>query len=79
MALPVLTAGVIWGLGGALDRLPPDGTDRMNVVTLALVLGGPATALAALMARIWWPRLIGVVVTCGLAALVVAARAVLGG
>jgi hypothetical protein len=79
MALPLLAAVLIWGLGGALDRLPPDGTDRMNVVTLALVLGGPATAVGALMARIWWPRLIGVVVTSGLAALVVAARALLGG
>jgi hypothetical protein len=79
MLLPLLAAGAIWGIGGALDRLPADGTDRMNVVTLTLVLGGPATAVGALMARIWWPRLIGVVVTSGLAALVVAARALLGG
>lgn len=76
--LPLFAAAAIWGIGNAFDRLPADGTDRMNIVTLALVLGGPATAIGALMARIWWPRLIGVVVTSGLAALVVAARAVLG-
>lgn len=78
IALPLVAAGAIWGIGGALDRLPTDGSDQMKVVTLALALGGPGTAVAALMARIWWPRIIGVVVTSGLAALVVAARALLG-
>jgi hypothetical protein len=79
LVLPLLAAGALWGIAGALDRLPAAGTDRMNLVALTLVLGGPATAVGAVMARIWWPRLIGVVVSSGLAALVIAARALLGG
>jgi hypothetical protein len=77
--LPLVAAAAIWGIGGALDHLPVDGSDRWRAVTLSLALGGPGTAVGALMARIWWPRIIGVVVTSGLAALVVAARALLGG
>jgi hypothetical protein len=79
IVLPLAAAAAIWGIGGALDRLPVDGSDQWRVVTLTLALGGPGTAVGALMARIWWPRIIGVVVTSGLAALVVAARALLGG
>ena len=79
IGLPLVAAGAIWGIGGALDRLPVDGSDQWRVVTLTLALGGPGTAVGALMARIWWPRIMGVVVTSGLAALVVAARAMLGG
>jgi hypothetical protein len=79
IGLPLVATAAIWGVGGALDRLPVDGSDQWRVVTLALALGGPGTAVGALMARIWWPRIMGVVVTSGLAALVVAARALLGG
>jgi hypothetical protein len=79
IVLPLLAAGAIWGIGNALDRLPADGTDQLRVVILALALGGPGTAVGALMARIWWPRIMGVVVTGGIVALVVAARALLGG
>ena len=78
VALPMLAAGGVWGVGDLLGRLPAAGTDELRQVTLTLVLGGPATSIGALMARVWWPRLIGVVVTSGLAALLIAARAVFG-
>jgi hypothetical protein len=78
IALPLLAAGAVWGAGDLLGQLPEAGTDELRQVTLAVVLAGPATSIGALMARVWWPRLIGVVVTSGLAALLIAARAMFG-
>lgn len=77
--LPLLGAGVAWGIGVASGRMPEPGTDLGRLTSLALVLAGPATSIAAIMARAWWPRIIGVVVAGGLAASVFIGRALLGG
>ncbi len=78
VALPLVGAGAAWGIGLARDTLPAAGTDLGRLTALALVLAGPGTTVGAIMARIWWPRLVGVVVAGGLAAAVFAARAILG-
>lgn len=77
--LPLVGTGIVWGAATFLDRLPEPGTDLARLTSLGLVLAGPATSVGAIMARAWWPRLVGVVVTSGLAAAVFVGRAVFGG
>jgi len=76
--VPLLGAGIVWGAATSLGRLPDPTTDLGRLTSLALVLAGPATSVGAIMARAWWPRLVGVVVTSGLAASVFVGRALLG-
>jgi hypothetical protein len=77
--VPLLGAGIVWGAATMLGRLPDPTSDLGRLTSLALVLAGPATSIGAIMARAWWPRLVGVVVTSGLAASVFVGRALLGG
>jgi hypothetical protein len=76
--LPLLGAGGVWLAASLSGRLPEAGTDLGRLTALGLVLSGPATSVGAIMARAWWPRLVGVVVTSGLAAAVFVGRALLG-
>lgn len=76
--LPLVGAGAAWGVGLASGRMPEPGSDPGRLTALALVLAGPATSIAAIMARAWWPRIIGVVVAGGLAASAFIGRALLG-
>ena len=78
LVLPLVGAGAAWGLAVMLDRMPNPGTDLGRLTALALVLAGPATTVGAIMARVWWPRLVAVVVAGGLAAAVFVGRALLG-
>ncbi|MBA3586476.1 MAG: hypothetical protein H0W41_02430 [Chloroflexi bacterium] len=78
LVLPLLGAGIVWGIAAAQDRMPQPATDLGRLTALALVLGGPATTVGAIMARVWWPRLVAVVVAGGLAATVFVGRALLG-
>ena len=73
--LPMLGAGVAWGVGLATGNMPQSGTDLARLTALALVMAGPATSVGAVMAMAWWPRLVGVVVTGGLVAAVFIGRA----
>ena len=77
--VPLVGAGIVWGAATVLGRLPDPTSDLGRLTSLALVLAGPATSIGAIMARAWWPRLVGVVVTTGLAASVFVGRALLGG
>jgi hypothetical protein len=77
--LPIAGAGVAWGIGLISGGMPEPTTDLGRLTALALVLAGPATSVGAIMARAWWPRIIGVVVAGGLAATVFIGRALLGG
>jgi hypothetical protein len=61
-----------------LDRMPDPGTDLGRLIALGLVLAGPATTVGAIMARVYWPRLVAVVVAGGLATAVFVGRALLG-
>jgi hypothetical protein len=76
--LPLLATVALWGAALALERLPASDSDTGRLTALALVLAGPATSIGAIMARAWWPRLVGVVVTGGLAAAVFIGRALFG-
>ncbi len=76
--LPMVGAGIAWGAGTYLGRIPEEGTDLARLTSLALVLAGPATSVGAIMALAWWPRIVGVVVAGGLAASVFIGRALIG-
>ncbi|MGI8998096.1 MAG: hypothetical protein ACR2GO_00035 [Candidatus Limnocylindria bacterium] len=78
LALPLVGAGVAWGAAVLLNRMPQPGTDLGRLTTLALVLAGPATTVGAILARVWWPRLVSVVVAGGLVTAVFVGRALLG-
>jgi hypothetical protein len=77
--LPLVGAGAAWGLGLILDRMPAAESELGRLTALALVLAGPAATVGAIMARIWWPRIVGVVVAGGLAAAVFVGRSLIGG
>jgi len=76
--LPLVGAGAAWGIGLMLDRIPDPGSEVGRLTALALVLAGPAATVGAIMARVWWPRLVGVVVAGGLAAAVFVGRSLIG-
>ncbi|MCV0403955.1 MAG: hypothetical protein K5924_09640 [Chloroflexi bacterium] len=78
VALPLIGAAAAWGIGLARESIPPPGTDLGRLTALGLVLAGPGAAVAAIMARIWWPRLVAVVVATGLASAVFVGRVLLG-
>ncbi len=78
LVLPLVAAGAAWGLAVLLDRMPDPGTDVGRLTALGLVLAGPATTVGAILARVWWPRLVAVVVAGGLATAVFLGRALLG-
>lgn len=79
LLLPLAAAAAVWGAGVYLDRIPVTGTDTARLTVLALILAGPATTIGAVMARTWWPRIVGVVVMGGLVACVFIGRALLAG
>ena len=76
--LPLVGAGLAWSLGLLLDRMPAPESEIGRLTALALVLAGPAATIGAIMARIWWPRIVGVVVAGGLAAAVFVGRSLIG-
>ena len=75
---PLIGAGSAWGAGLLAGGMPEAGTDLARLTSLALVLSGPATSVGAILARAWWPRMVGVVVAGGLAASVFIGRALVG-
>ena len=78
LLVPLVGAAAAWGVGSSIGRLPEPETDSWRLTALALVLAGPAATIGAIMARIWWPRLVGVVVLGGLAAAVLVGRSLIG-
>ncbi|MEO6578733.1 MAG: hypothetical protein ABIO99_07550 [Candidatus Limnocylindria bacterium] len=78
IVLPLATAGAAWAIGLARDTIPASGTDMGRLVALGLVLAGPGTTVGAILARIWWPRLVAVVVAGGIASAVFVGRSLLG-
>jgi hypothetical protein len=77
--LPLVGSGAALGIGVSIGGMPDPGTDLWRLTALALVLAGPAATIGAIMARVWWPRLVGVVVAGGLAGAVFVGRALIGG
>ncbi|MGH2393665.1 MAG: hypothetical protein ACRDGH_09245, partial [Candidatus Limnocylindria bacterium] len=77
--LPLVGVAMVWAVGELLGLMPDPGTEVGRLTALALVLAGPAASIGAIMARVWWPRLVGVVVAGGLAAAVFIGRSLIGG
>lgn len=77
--LPTAGAGVAWAAGLVFGEVPRPGSELGRLTALALVLAGPAATVGAIMARVWWPRLVGVVVAGGLAGAVFVGRSLIGG
>ena len=78
LLLPLAGAGVTWGLATVMGRMPEPGSDLGRLTALGLVLAGPATTVGAIMARVWWPRIVAVVIAGGLATAVFVGRSLLG-
>lgn len=75
--VPLAAAGAAWAAGVYFGEMPASGSDGARLTALALVLAGPGTAIGAIMARTWWPRIAGVVVAGGLAACILIGRSLL--
>jgi hypothetical protein len=75
LVLPVIGAAIAWGWAVAAGH---DRGASASSLVLALVLAGPAATLGAVGTRIWWPRLVPIVVTTSLFALVLVAGALIG-
>jgi hypothetical protein len=76
LALPAVVAVGVW-LAAALQQrldLPPE---QLRPVAAALLATGPAAALAGIVARVWYPRLLGLVTLTSLIGAVLVARALL--
>ena len=76
-ALPVLAAAGVW-IAAALQARLVLPVEQLRPVALALLAVGPAAALAGVAARVWFPRLVGLVAITSLAALVLVGKALLG-
>ncbi len=74
LMVPLAGAGLAWLLAVAAGHA--HGEPARSLV-LALVLAGPAATLGAIGARIWWPRIVPLVVASALFALVVVGRALM--
>lgn len=74
LLLPLIATSLVAALAVVLG--PRDDAAARNVA-LALVLIGPAATLAAVGARIWWPRLVPLVVAASFFALLMVGRALI--
>ena len=74
--LPAVAAGIIWAVASLTGRLDLS-VEQMRPIAVALLATGPAGAVAGLMARTWYPRLLGLVTITSLLALGLVARALL--
>ncbi len=78
LVLPLIGAGAAFAVGIARDTIPTAGSDTGRLVAMALLLAGPGSTIGAIAARVWWPRLVAVVVAGGLISAVFVGRALLG-
>jgi hypothetical protein len=76
VVVPLLLATVVWAYATVSGRLDL-ADDEARLVGLTLALVGPAAAIGALVARTWFPRLLGLVAVSAVCALVLAGRALL--
>ena len=74
---PLVVAALTWGVASVQERLSGPSPEARYLV-LALALSGPLAVFAALVARAWQPRIIGLVSWSAIGAQVVIARVVFG-
>lgn len=77
LALPALAAVGVWLVALNQHRLDLP-TEQLRPAASALLATGPAAALAGIVARVWFPRLLGLVTVTSLVGVVLVARALLG-
>jgi hypothetical protein len=75
--LPVVVAVAVWTVALVQHRLDLP-VMQLRPAAVALLATGPVAALAAVGARVWFPRLVGLVAVTSLVALVLVGRALLG-
>ena len=76
IALPLIGAGIAWAAVTVTGR-PVLPIDEARILLAALALVGPVGAVGALIARIWYPRLGGLVMLSSVAALAMLTRTIL--
>jgi hypothetical protein len=76
IALPLIGAGIAWSAVAVTGR-PVLPIDESRILLAALALVGPVGAFGALIARVWYPRLGGLVMISSVAALAMLARTIL--
>lgn len=76
IAVPLVGAGIAW-IAVTVTGRPALPVPEARLLTLALILVGPLGAAGALLARVWYPRLGGLVAASSLAALAILARTIL--
>jgi hypothetical protein len=76
IALPLIGAGIAWAAVTITGR-PVLPIDEARILLAALALVGPVGAVGALIARIWYPRLGGLVMVSSVAALAMLTRTIL--
>ncbi|MEX0625091.1 MAG: hypothetical protein WD402_00930 [Chloroflexota bacterium] len=76
IALPLIGAAIAWTAVTVTGR-PALPIDEARILLAALVLVGPLGAIGALIARVWYPRLGGLVMVSSLAALAMLTRTIL--
>jgi hypothetical protein len=77
LVLPVLAAVGVWAYAASQQRLDLPQT-QLRPVAAALLATGPTAALAGIVARLWFPRLLGLVTVTSLIGVALVARALLG-
>ncbi|MEP6680751.1 MAG: hypothetical protein ABJB65_04665 [Chloroflexota bacterium] len=75
--VPVVAAGLLWAIARATGHLEGD-TSSTRLLVLSIGLAGPVATLGALVARVAWPRLVGLVLLSGLGALLLIGRSLIG-
>ncbi|HEY7463985.1 MAG TPA: hypothetical protein VH987_06020 [Candidatus Limnocylindria bacterium] len=75
--VPVLAAAAVYVLAATQGRLSMS-QEELRPVAVALLATGPAAAAAGLVARIWFPRLVGLVILSSLVSMVLVGRVLLG-
>ena len=76
LLIPVIAAAAVY-LAAALQGRLDMPLAQLRPVAIALLATGPVAAAAGLVARTWFPRLVGLVLLCSLASMVLVARALL--
>jgi hypothetical protein len=76
-ALPVVAAAGVWIAAAVQQRLGLP-VEQLRPMALALLAVGPAATLAGIAAKVWFPRLVGLVAITSLTTLLLVGRALFG-
>lgn len=75
---PMVAAGLVWAAVAMTHPAVTAPRAFSGLLAVTLMLAGPLASIGVFAARLWWPRLSPLVAATALAALLLAARAVVG-